>query len=479
MFSYFTVYLFTDGTKSRVLNVNDNRVTLDDQSLSHGLFAVAKGNNKWIIQVSKHCGHGDGILIVRVQGVYSLHFLVSVVTIDSLVLQVKSEQRKNPDETYTDIATFYRLGNANANFEQADLSLYLKLTDNTLHDVTDSTITSFNTTTNDVNVKVKLKERRMIIDRMTSYGQFSVYGMYKNMTSSIATLSVVNKFVIPKEVKSVAIRGLVNDTLLGVAGRTSRRLVVTMVMDDMSIISVDDFDVFSSLVKLSCKQCRGASIDSSGVVTLVKDSWSAEQIVATNSYMNTDYQSIDFYCNTQPRVGGVDIGYPTGPAITNYGDPVPIYINTTGFTLLAYNITITNSDPTVLIFQNIKNNIPYGVTDRGSYVTLANVIGAGDSDHHGYVTDMLFSVFEEEPGVRLLGVESSTVIDNQMKMYSSDKGSECSGPSIVLGDVDQCGDLNVYDAALVMMCARNNKCPSNHVSNDVLCLPLLLQYRPI
>lgn len=455
----FLFYVFKDGTISHVLDVNDKRVTIDDQSLSRGLFTVAKAN-KWMVQVSKPCRYGDGVFMVHIPGVYSLRVPVSVVSYDSLVLKVKSHQRLNHDETNADINTFHRLGNAAASFEQADLHLYVKLSDNTLYDVTNSAMTSFRMTTNDVNMKVKLIDKRLVIDRMTSYGQVKVHGIFKNRTSPMVTLDIVNTFVVAKEILTVALPGLVNDTLLGVAGKTSQA-VVTMVMDDASVIRVSDFDVYSGLVAFSCGSCSDASVDVRGVVSLIQDSWSTERLTARNSHVTTDYQWTDFYCNVQPRVAGVDIGYRTGVAIPSYSQPIPVYINTTGFTLLAYNFTITNNDPTLLLFKSINNNVPYDVTDGD--VTFSDVIDGVASDPNGYVTSMLFMGHGASPGMRLLAVESSLVVDNNLQSYP-DSGEKCREFPVLLGDVDKCGSFDIYDAAVTMLCATTNRCGEYSVS---------------
>lgn len=455
-------YFFLENAKSQVLELSDKRISLDDQSLSNGLFTVSKGDRRWVVTATTPCHHGNGVLIVRVRGVYSLHVPISVVGYDSLLLQVTSRQGIHPNQTNVDIIEFKRLGNANSNFEQADLHLFVKLTDSTLHDVTYAKMTSFHITTNDVNVKVKLSKQHLKIDRTTSFGQFSVVGTFQNRTSQRIVLRIVNKFVVAKEITSVFIPGLVDNTLLGVTGNTSRHVVVTMTMDDASVIKVDDFDTYPGLVKFACKSCHGASIDAnSGLVTLERDSWSLEQLTVSTYPVMSDYQSLEFYCNTQPTPGGVDIGYRTGPAITSYTNPIPIYINTTGFTLLAYNITLVIYKPQILQFEDMKDNIPYEAI--GNQITLANVVGREDSSS-GYVDDLLFRVSGYTWGSVLLGVQSSTVIDDQLNFYPASSMHTCRKSSHVLGDVNQCGDFDVFDAAMTMLCAKKKQCQEYSVS---------------
>lgn len=462
------------------MSLDDKRVRINDKTLSRGLFSVIKGDQDWMIQANT-AGHlGQGAFIVHVDGVYSMQVRMEVIGFKSLLLEASLVSPHWILRNY-----FQRVGRSDGSFEQADLILQMKVSDNTYYDLSHVTTTSYHVVNNDVGVVAKvgpMSSNRLRIDRTSSYGQFSVYAKIWNLTSPKITLHVINKVVTPVKILAIDIPSLVNKTLLGAAGSAIGRLQVTMAMSDTTLLTFDDFDEYNDLVQFDCQPGIGASINQRGILTLKQDSTYPERVTVRLQNMANDYKTMEVFCNTEPSSGGVDIGNLTGPALVDYNRPISVHINTTGFTLLAYNITI-EYDETTLQFKGLKENIPYSF-QRGK-ITLLNVVTPVPSDvtddvspvnpGPSYLTDLIFS--KQNTRDPFIGVSSSAVLDVALALRSKDKTRYCPSLSNQLGDVDSKCGLDFYDAATTMLCSLNldEKCKNRDMVSTVRLWQLYLK----
>lgn len=436
------------GNKEK-LPSGDSRLTFDDKSESHGLFTVVRADSKNIIKANSAGLLGQGVLIVRVHNVYNVRVTINVVGYSSLQLTgVPYPIIEGSNATLTSLK---RIGSLNGNVQLAALKLCLVLTDKSTYDVSTMTSTSFRVVSNDVGVKVSvglIPKNVLFVDRRSTSGYMSFRGQFSGKESGNLVLEVSTEVITVNEILAVEIIGLRNQTLLGPVLSTQAQVQVDFVMNDSSLLRVQNFSAFPGLVTFKISHAEAASVDRvMGVVTLLSDYHDLVTVTVTPFQGLAKPKHAQLYCNTVPPVGGVDIGQEYGPAIptliANQRVTIPVRVNPGKSNLLAFDLKVSYDDSQVR-FVELKRSSAYSHT-KGQ-LHLADVTNPDDASPHvaGLVFDTLLD------GVLSIQASVNMLIDERLGYIGNFAPAVTSCKALPLGDANADCVFDIRDAAFTM-----------------------------
>lgn len=228
---------------------------------------------------------------------------------------------------------------------------------------------SFSVVSNDVGVKVLVgpsPRNVLFVERISISGNISLIGKFSGRASSKLRLEVSTEVITVNEIVAVEITGLRNQTLVGPAFATQAQVQVDFAMNDSSMFRVQNFSTFPGLVAFKSSQEDVALVDNmTGVVTLLSDYYDLVTVTVTPLQGLAEPHITQFYCNTVPPVGGVDIGQKYGPAIpalkANQQITIPVRVNPGKAKLLAFDVKIS-FDESQIHFVDLKGSRAYSYT---------------------------------------------------------------------------------------------------------------------
>ena len=436
------------GNKEK-LSSDDSRLTFDDKSESRGLFTVVRADYKKVIQANSAGLVGQGVLIVRVHNVYNVRVAVNVVGYSSLLLT--AVPYPIIEGSNTTLTSLKRIGSLHGNVQLAALKLRLVLTDKSTINVSTMTSTSFRVVSNDEGVKVSvgpIPKNVLFVDRTSTSGYMSFRGQFSGRESGNFILEVSTEVLTVNEILAMEIIGLRNQTLLGPVLSTQAQVQVDFVMNDSSVLRVQNFSSFSGLVTFRISHAQAASVDHiTGVVTLLSDYHDLVTVTVTPLQGLGVTKHVQFYCNTVPPVGGVDIGQEYGPAIpaliASQRVTLAVRVNPGKSNLLAFDLTILYGGSQVR-FVELKRSSAY-CHSKGQ-LHLADVTNPDNGSPH--VADL---VFESLVG-GVLGIQASVnmLMDERLGFIGNFTPPVMSCNVLPLGDVNADCVFDIRDAAFTM-----------------------------
>ena len=441
--------LYSTGEEEK-LTADDSRLTFDDKSESRGLFTVVQVDGKKVIKANRAGLLGQGFLIVRVHNVYNTRVKINVVGYSSL--QLKAVPYPLINQSNATVTSLKRIGSYHGNYQQAALKLYLVLNDNTTYDVTTMASALFIVVSNDAGVKVSLGpslKNVLSVDQQSTSGKVSVCGKFSGKVSPNLGLEISADVIMVNRILAVELDGLNHNTLLGLAYSTQAQIQVSFLMNDSSVLRVQDFVTFSGLVSFTISNAQAASVDSvTGVVTLKSDYHDIVTVTVTPLQGLVEQKTVHFYCNTVPPVGGVDIGQEYGaalPALTaiNQKITIPVRVNQGKSKLLAYDIKISYDDSKVSLVALKRANV-YSHTK--GLLHLADVTDPDNASSH--IADLVFDTLSD--GVLSIQPLVNVLIDHKLDFIGNNKPAVMHCTDLPLGDVTADCVFDIQDAAFTM-----------------------------
>lgn len=436
------------GTKEN-LSGDDQRLTFDDKSESHGLFKATKADGKVVIEANRIGSLGQGILIVRVHNVYNVRVTINVVGYSSLQLTALPYPYINqPNSTLTSLR---RIGGFHGSFQQVALNLSLELTDNSTFDVSTTTAASFSVVSNDVGVKASFAisaKNVLLVDRNSSNGMLRVCGRFFGRASKDLELEVSSRVLTVKRIIEAQLSGLENHTLLGLAHSTKAQIQVVFLMNDSSVVVVQNFTTFHGLVNFTTSNPQVTSVGGvSGVVTLESDYYDFVTVKVTPLQGLAESKLIHFYCNTVPQVGGVDIGQEYGPALplvkANQRITIPVRVNQGTFRLLAYDIKVSYNGRQARLVELRRSGV-YSHTK--GHLHIADIINPHKPSTH--VADLVFDALVD--GTLSIQASVNMLIDDKLGYIGNHELRPAQCMEKPLGDVNEDCIFDIQDPAYVM-----------------------------
>ena len=435
------------GNKEK-LSSDDSRLTFDDRSESRGLFTVVRADDKKIIKANSGGLVGQGVLIVRVHNVYNVHVTVNVVGYSSL--QLTAVPYPIIERSNATLTSLKRIGSHHGNVQLAALKLCLVLTDKSTTDVSTMTSTSFRVVSNDVGVKVSagpIPQNVLFVDRTSTSGYMRFRGQFSGRESGDVILEVSTEVLTVNEILAIEIIGLRNRTLLGPVF-TQAQVQVDFVMNDSSVLRVQNFSAFSGLVTFKISHAEAASVDRvTGVVTLLSDYYDLVTVTVTPLQGLGVTKHVQVYCNTVPPVGGVDIGQEYGPAIptltASQRVTLPVRVNPGKSNLLAFDLKILYNDSQVR-FVELKRSSAYSHTKGQLY--LVDVTNPDNGSPH--VADLVFESLVG--GVLSIQASVNMLIDERLGFIANFAPTVTSCNVLPLGDTNADCVFDIRDAAFTM-----------------------------
>ena len=426
-------------------------MTFDDNSESHGLFRIVQIDGKKVIEANRAGRPGQGVLIVRVHNVYNVRVKIDVVGYSSLKLRAVPYPLVNPSNVT--LSSLKRIGSYLGNYQQAALQIYLLLTDNSTYDVSMMTSASFEVVSNDVGVKVSLgpnPKNLLSADKQSAAGWIRISGKFSGKISPSFHLEVSTDVIFVNHILAVELNGLRNKTLVGLAHSTKAQIQGDFLMNDSSVLRIQDFVKFSDLVTFTISNAHAASVDyKSGVVTLNSDYGDIVTVTVTPPQGIAKQKFVHFYCNTIPPVGGVDIGQEVGPALppisANHRIAIPVRVNPGMSKLLAYDVKISYDFNKVRLVA-IKRAKVYSHTE--GQLHLADVTIPDNISSH--IADLIFDT--KSGGVLKIQASVSMLIDQKLGFIGAGNNKpaiqQCA--DLPLGDVTADCVFDIQDAAYTM-----------------------------
>ena len=349
------------------------------------------------------------------------------------------------------LTSLKRIGSHHGNVQLAALKLCLVLTDRFTTDVSTMTSTSFRVVSNDVGVKVAvgpIPKNVLFVDKTSTSGYMSFSGQFSGRESGNLVLEVSTEVTTVNEILAMEIIGLRNQTLLGPALSTQAQVQVDFVMNDTSVLRVQNFSAFSGLVAFKISHAQAASVDRvTGVVTLLSDYHDLVTVTVTPLQGLGETKHVQLYCNTVPPVGGVDIGQEYGPAIpaliANQKVTIPVRVNPGRSNLLAFDLKILYNDSQVR-FVELKISSAYSRT-KGQ-LRLADVINPDDASPHA--ADLIFESLVD--GVLSIQASVNMLIDERLGFTGNFAPTVTSCNVLPLGDANADCVFDIRDAAFTM-----------------------------
>lgn len=441
--------IFLSTGKKEKLSADDSRLTFDDKSESRGLFTAVLAEGKRIIKANDAGKLGQGVLIVRVHNVYNVRVKINVVGYSSLNLAAVSYPiTEGSNATLT---LLKRIGSLHGNVQLSALKLCLFLSDNSTYDVSTMTSTSFSVVSNDVGVKVSVgpsPKNVLFVDRRSTNGYMSLRGQFSDKVSENLVLEVSTEVITVNEILAVGVMGLKNQTLLGPVLSTQAQIQVDFVMNDSSVLRVQNFSAFSGLATFKISRKEAASVDGvTGVVTLLADYSDLVTVTVTPLQGPAKPKYVQLYCNTVPPVGGVDIGQKYGPAIPTLTAKkqfaIPVRVNTGKSNLLAFDVKISYDDSQVR-FVELRRSKVYSYT-KGQ-LHIADVTNPDNSSSH--IADVIFDSLVD--GVPIIEASVNMLIDQRLSFIGNFAPPVTSCKAMPLGDVNADCVFDIRDAAFTL-----------------------------
>ena len=402
---------------------------------------------------ANNAGHlGRGTLVVRVRGAYSVRVPISVVGFSVLEISANLYPSTEP---VNQVTTLKRVARSDGSFQLAVLALSVVLSDNTTFDVSAMNTTSYHVVQNDAGVVATLgpKPRNLlVVSRGSDHGTLTVYGEFAGRPSRRLDLVVSSEVVTIQKVLSARVDGLVDQTLIGLAGSAHAQIEVRLLMSDGSQLLVRNFSAYSGLVDVEVDRTEVVRLDvDTGRVVLLRDYHAAVHITVSASSNATGRATVAFFCNTEPAVGGVDIGQRSGPPMPKLAAhdrvEIPLRVNAGSTKLLAFDLKITY-DPNKAKFLAVADDTPYH--HEPGVILLANVIPP-DAVDSGSICSLLFE--SVQPGVLELQASVNSLLDEKLDYIGArdprtTPGSCSQGPP---GDVNRDCVFDIKDAALTLL----------------------------
>jgi len=426
-------------------------LTYDDNSESHGLFRIVQIDGKKVIEANRAGLLGQGVLIVRVHNVYNVRVKIDIVGYSSLKLRAVPYPLVN--QSNVTLSSLKRIGSYLGNYQQAALQIYLLLTDNSTYDVSMMTSASFEVVSNDVGVKVSFgpnPKNLLSADKQSAAGWISICGKFSGKTSPSFDLEVSTDVLSVNQILAVELNGLRNQTLVGLAHFTKAQFQGDFLMNDSSVLRIQDFVKFSDLVTFTISNAQAASVDSkSGVVTLNSDYHDIVTVTVKPLQGIAKQTFVYFYCNTVPPVGGVDLGQEVGPALppltANHRITIPVRVNPGMSKLLAYDVKISYDFNKVSLVA-IKRAKVYSHTE--GQLHLADVTNPNNISSH--IADLIFDT--KSGGVLNIQASVSMLIDQKLDFIGvgNNKPAIKQCAELPLGDLTADCVFDIQDAAYTM-----------------------------
>lgn len=392
---------------------------------------------------------GRGVLIVRVHNIYNVRVTVNVVGYSSL--QLTAVPYPTIEGSNATLTSLKRIGSHHGNVQLAALKLCLILTDRSTVDVSTMTSTSFRVLSNDVRVKVSvgsIPKNVLFVDRTSTSGDMNFRGQFCGKESGNLVLEVSTEVITVNEILAVEIIGLKNETLLGSALSTQAQVEVDFVMNDSSVLRVQNFSAFSGLVTFEISHGGAASVDRvTGVITLLSDYHDVVTVTVTPLQGLEERTYAHFYCNTVPPVGGVDIGQEYGPAIpaliANQRVTLPVRVNPGKSKLLAFDLKIFFDDGQVRFVELKRSSAHYHTKGQ---LHIADVVNPDDASPR--VADLVFDSLVD--GVPSIQASVNMLIDERLGSIGNFTPAVKSCNALPLGDANADCVFDIRDAAFTM-----------------------------
>lgn len=315
------------------------------------------------------------------------------------------------------------------------------------------TSASFEVVSNDVGVKVSLgpnPKNLLSADKQSVAGWISISGKFSGKISPSFHLEVSTDVISVNHILAVELNGLRNQTLVGLAHSTKAQIQGDFLMNDSSVLRIQDFVKFSDLVTFTISNAHAASVDyKSGVVTLNSDYGDIVTVTVTPLQGIAKQKFVHFYCNTIPPVGGVDIGLEVGPALppisANHRIAIPVRVNPGMSKLLAYDVKISYDFNKVRLVA-IKRAKVYSHTE--GQLHLADVTNPDNISSH--IADLIFDT--KSGGVLKIQASVSMLIDQKLGFIGvgNNKPAIQQCADLPLGDVTADCVFDIQDAAYTM-----------------------------
>ena len=313
------------------------------------------------------------------------------------------------------------------------------------------TSASFSVVSNDVGVKVSLgpsPKYVLFADKKSTTGKLSVCGKFSGKTSRNLDLELSTDVITVNRIIAVELNGLTNQTLLGLSHSTKAQIQVDFLMNDSSVLRVQDFSEFSGLVSFAISNTQAASVDRlTGVVTLLSDYHDFVTVTVTPLQGLAESKSVQFYCNTVPPAGGIDIGQEYGPALpvltANQRITVPVRVNQGNSKLLAYDIKISYDHSQVRLVELKRTNV---YTHTKGQLHLADVTHPDDANSH--IADLVFDALSG--GVLSIQASANMLINQRLGYIGNNQVPVTNCLNLPLGDVNADCVFDIQDAAFTM-----------------------------
>ena len=393
---------------------------------------------------------GQGVLIVRVHNVYNVRVKISVVGFSFLCLQ--AAPYPSPDQSIITLTSLKRVGNDHGNFQEAELGLRLVLSDNSTYDVTTMVSASFEIVSYDAGVQLSLgpsPKNVLVADKNSGMGNVSVRGKFAGKSSNQLDIQVSSQVITVNEIVAVRLNELSNQTLMGLVLSTKRQVQVDFLMNDSSLLRIQNFSTFSGLVTFTSSHDQISPVDYvTGIVTLLGDYYALVSVTVTALQGAAEPKQVSFYCNTIPPVGGVDVGQEYGPALppvqSQQRVTIPVRVNHGLSQLLAFDVKVFYVSNQAH-FVDVKRKVAY--SHSPGMVHLADVIDPDDPDP-SHVADIEFDSLED--GILSIQASAGMMIDQRLGSIGNYVPSRKSCKSLPLGDVNADCVFDIQDAAEAM-----------------------------
>lgn len=276
-------------------------------------------------------------------------------------------------------------------------------------------------------------------------GQLQFKADFAGCSSTQASLTVSSQVMKVKSISSFKYQDL-NDTFSDFE-KATRQPYVDLVTEDDSTIRVENFTLYSGLLKFSISKPSAVTIDAtSGVITLVSND--NQQVVATATSVSDSSvkATFGFYSNPKPSPGQVDIGEEQGPAVplltAGKTWKMPVTVNPGSAGIQAVHVVV-EFDTAAVEVSSVETAQVYDVT--GNTLKIFSTVSATDA----MKTDVAMVTFKalksDTPSITLM---SYRTVDKKLVATPSMAASSCPN-SVVSGDINLDCAFDVRDVAFV------------------------------
>ena len=343
---------FSDGS-SALVAASDPRIVLSSAQ-SNNAYLVAPGTN----MVSAGSARGSGTLTVMftqvtVSGTVTVTANVGVNYVGSTGLSLSlSPFPAYPNSASVNVASLSLLGSS-SQYQQATPNLKMSLSNSSSLFVSNAISAPVYSDTASPNHVTVGNVNGSVVFTALSNGTASVVATFGGQSSSAASLIVQPSRVTVKTISNARISGYSSGTNVTLSGtklsQATFQLLADVTMSDNTVILASSLFgpggiLYSNLLSFSSSLSAAASVNSSGIVTLVGNA--ATPVTLTISAVGAPSVSATVFvsCNLSPDLYDVDLGAASSDPLGVVGLRsmlrVPVRINT-GVTLAAFSISVS------------------------------------------------------------------------------------------------------------------------------------------